>query len=240
MYSFGSPAFRKSIQEKVWIFCLSVLLLLPCWMLSTNPVYATGVYELPIIAAGEPTWVLDEAEVLSRSNQGTLDGKLAQLANSTGQEVRFVTIHRLDYGETIESFTNDLFTKWFPDSKDQAKQTLLVLDTLTNNAAIRTGEAVKSLLPDEVSESVVKETLMVPLRNGDRYNQAFLDASDRLIAVLSGEADPGPPTVEDAIQVEGTFATPEETASSNATVWVIVLLLAATVIPMATYYFYVK
>jgi uncharacterized protein len=46
--------------------------------------------------------------------------------------------------------------------------------------------------------------------------------------------------VKDNIQVEGTFATPEETKESNAIPWVIGLLLAATVIPMVTYYWYVR
>lgn len=79
---------------------------------------------------------------------------------------------------------------------------------------------------------------MVPLRNGNKYNQAFLDASDRLAAVLSGEADPGPPVVETAIQTEGTFARAEETDDRSATVIVVALLAAATIIPMATYYIY--
>jgi uncharacterized protein len=65
-----------------------------------------------------------------------------------------------------------------------------------------------------------------------------MDASDRLVAILSGEPDPGPPVVASNIQTEGTFATPEETAGSNATIWVIGLLIAATVIPMATYFLY--
>jgi uncharacterized protein len=66
----------------------------------------------------------------------------------------------------------------------------------------------------------------------------LLGASDRLAAVLSGRPDPGPPTLTDNVQVEGTFATPEQTKESNATVWVIGFLVVATVVPMATYYFY--
>lgn len=42
------------------------------------------------------------------------------------------------------------------------------------------------------------------------------------------------------MQVEGTFKTAEETNKDkgNATAWVVGLLIAATVIPMATYYLY--
>ncbi|MEL7244160.1 MAG: YgcG family protein, partial [Cyanobacteria bacterium J06573_2] len=73
---------------------------------------------------------------------------------------------------------------------------------------------------------------------GNKYNQAFLDAQERLTTVLSGQPDPGPPEVTDEVQVEGTFTKAEETDQGNATIWVVGLLIAATVIPMATYYIY--
>jgi uncharacterized protein len=149
-----------------------------------------------------------------------------------------VTIHRLDYGETTDSFTQALFKKWFPTPEAQANQTLLVIDTLTNTTAIRTGEAVRSIMPDDITESVASETVMVPLRDGNKYNQALLDASDRLLAVLSGEPDPGPPLVEENVQVAGTFKSAEETDTKNSTIWVVAILIIATVVPMATYFFY--
>ncbi|MBD1997067.1 TPM domain-containing protein [Leptolyngbya sp. FACHB-541] len=205
---------------------------------SAAPAYATSVYSMPRLAAGDPTWVVDEAEILSRLNEGRISGELEKLAQSTGNEVRFVTVHRLDYGETIQSFADQLFEQWFPTPEAQANQTLLVLDNVTNNVAIRTGDRVKATLNDEIAQSVAQETVMVPLRQDNKYNQAFLDASDRLVAVLSGQPDPGPPVVDNTVLVEGTFATPEDTEKSNATIWVVGFLVAATVIPMATYYLY--
>jgi uncharacterized protein len=202
------------------------------------PALATGVYDLS--DAPPDIGVLDKAEVISRSNEGKINLALADLAAKTGNEVRLVTIHRLDYEETAETFTNDLFDRWFPTPESQANQTLLVIDNLTNDTAIRTGSAVKSVMSDDIARSVAQETILIPLKEDNKYNQAFLGASDRLVAVLSGNPDPGPPEVKDTVQVEGTFATPEDTKSSNATVWVIGFLIAATIIPMATYYLYVR
>ncbi|MBW4647706.1 MAG: TPM domain-containing protein [Kastovskya adunca ATA6-11-RM4] len=221
-------------QRLVFAFLLSLLLA----GIVAAPANATGVYQMPNVSAGEPTWIVDKGEVLSRLTEGQLGGNLETLAKKTGKEVRMVTVHRLDYGETIESFTNQLFEKWYPTPEAQANQTLLVIDTLTNNSAIRTGESVQSLLPNDTAESVSAETVQVPLRSGNKYNQALLDASDRLVAVLSGEPDPGPPIVEQIVQVEGTFTSAEDTETGKATIWVIALLIAATVIPMATYFFY--
>ena len=183
-------------------------------------------------------WVMDKAEILSRTTEGKINAQLTDLATQTGYEVRIVSIHRLDYEETAESFTKDLFDKWFPTPEAQANQVLLVIDNITNDVAIRTGEKVKAALPDQIARSVAQETVLVPLQDGNRYNQAFLGASDRLTAVLSGNPDPGPPEVKDTVRVEGTFATPEQTQSSNAMVWVIGFLVVATIVPMATYYFY--
>jgi uncharacterized protein len=203
-----------------------------------TPANATGVYDIPSVTAGEKTWIVDQAEVLSRITEGQINSTLENLAKQTGNEVRFVTIHRLDYGETTQSFTDQLFDKWFPTPETQANQTVLAIDTVTNTTGIHIGEKVKSLMSDEIAQSVASETVLVPLRAGDKYNQAFVDASDRISAVLSGKPDPGAPVVADNIQVESTFKKAEETDTGGSTIWVIGLLIAATVIPMATYYWY--
>lgn len=203
-----------------------------------TPALATGVYQIPSLTDGNSNWILDQGEIISRINEGKISGAFEDLAKKTGNEVRFVTIRRLDYGETPESFTQELFEKWFPTPAEQANQTLLVLDTVTNGTAILSGAEVKPLLTDAIAESVVSETLGIPIRDGNKYNQAFTDASDRLVAVLSGEADPGPPEVTETVQVEGTFTKAEDTDQANATAWVVGLLIAATIIPMATYFVY--
>ncbi|MCT7949503.1 TPM domain-containing protein [Ancylothrix sp. C2] len=217
---------------------LSIVVLVVATQLIGLPALATGVYEIPSLAAGDPTWVIDKDEIISRINEGSISTKLDKLAKETGFEVRFVTVRRFDYGETAETFADKLFDKWFPTGEAKANQVLLVLDTTKNTSAIRTGDDLKSILSDEIAESVAQETLMVPLREGDKYNQAFLDAADRLVAVLSGEADPGARVVADTLNVERTFKKAEETDQGNSTIVVVVLLIAATVIPMVTYFWY--
>ena len=202
----------------------------------TVPALATGVYDIPNLTSD--TWIVDEADLISRFNEGKISNAFNELAKQTGNEVRIVTIRRLDYGETPESFTKDLFEKWFPSKEAQANQTLLMIDSVTNGTAILTGDKVKPIMSDDIAKSVASETVLVPLRNGNKYNQAFLDAQERLVTVLSGEPDPGPPEVNNQVQVKGTFTKAEATDQGNATAWVVGLLIAATVIPMATYYIY--
>ncbi|ADI64908.1 photosystem II repair protein Psb32 [Trichormus azollae] len=227
-----------SIQKYIIRLILPLMVILMATYLFTAPALATGVYQIPNLTGD--TWIVDEGEVISRLNEGQISGTLKDLAKETGKEVRIVTIHRLDYGETPESFAKGLFTKWFPTPEEQANQSLLVIDTVTNGATIISGDQVKSLLTYSIANSVTEETLGAALRNGNKYNQGLLDASERLVTVLSGKPDPGPPEEKETIQVEGTFTKAEDTDKNkgNATAWVVGLLIAATVIPMATYYIY--
>ena len=227
-------SWRKYIQP----LAATIAIALIASQMAVWPALATGVYEMPVLSAGDRTWVWDKGDVLSRSSESTINSVLDNVETQTGKQVRFVTIHRLDYGETTATFTKQLFEQWFPATEDQTNQILLVLDTVTNSAAIRTGEGVKSLLTDEIAQSVAGETVQVPLREGNKYNEALTAASSRLATVLSGQPDPGAPEVVDNTQVEGTFKKAEETDQGNATVIVVVLLVLATVIPMVTYFWY--
>jgi uncharacterized protein len=218
-----------------------ILMLVVTLGLFQPPAAAIAVYQLPAVSAGEATWIIDDANIISRINENKISTRLGQLAESTGNEVRLVTIRHFDYGETIDTFTEKLFNQWYPTPAAQANQTLLVLDEVTKTVGIQVGPDAADRLPGDIATSVAQETVLVPLLEGDKYNQAFLDGTDRLVAVLSGNPDPGPPVFDDAFDSEGTFATAEETEENrgNNLVIVIVLLVLATVIPMATYFWYV-
>lgn len=225
-------------QKYVYQKLIIVLAIAVSMTFLATPAVATGLYDMPNLQAGDSTWIVDEAEVISRLNEGRVSNALEELANQTGYQVRIVIIRRLDYDETANGFTQALFEKWFPTPEAQANQALLMVDTLTNKTALITGDGIKSVMSDDIANSVASETLMAPLRDGNKYNQAILDASDRIITVLSGKPDPGPPEIVDNVNLESNFVEADEVDRDNATAWVVGLLIAATIIPMATYYAY--
>jgi uncharacterized protein len=229
---------QRNLQTNLLKSALSTLVLVVTMFLVATPAIATGLFDLPNFDR-ENLWVVDTADAISSVNQNKLSNTFKDLAQATGQEVRMVAIRRLDYGETVDSLAAEIFQDWYPDAQVQANQTLLVLDTLTNNVALRSGDAAQGLIGAEVAKSIVDDTVGYNIRKGNKYNQAFLDAGDRLVAVLSGQEDPGPPIIEDEIQTEGTFTKAEDTDQGSATVWVIGFLIIATVVPMVTYYWYV-
>jgi len=235
-------SFLQQISIKIKSYRHSLLLaLIAGWLLLSTafPVHAaTSPRDIPDISQDNGVSVVDQAEVVSRTNEGKLNTLLQEIADTTGADVKLVVIRRLNYGETVDSFADELFDRWYPTAEDRKDKVLLVFDTITNNATIRVGEGLKDRLPPEIATSVVEDTIGVPIREDNKYNLAFLNASNRLGTVLAGEPDPGPPEVQDDLQVEGTFTKAEDTDTQNSTVWVVGLLIAATVIPMATYFAY--
>jgi uncharacterized protein len=219
-----------------WKICVSLgLIVMLTLVIPIGTAGATGIYEIPPYQGSNSPRVIDQGNALSVLGKGALEKKLSQLSKK-GAEVYLVTLRRFDYGDTATTFTDKLFDRWFPTPEAQANKGLLVLDTQTNTTGIRTGEQLKPLMSDEIANSVASETALVPIRNGN-YNQGLSDAVDRLVTVLSGESDPGPPQVK-VVEVESNFTKASDTNDRSATILVIVLVLVASIVPMATYYWY--
>ena len=240
LYAMSKQARSASFGWLRQLFCLIAIALFSTQLLAA-PALATSMYTMPQ-SIDSSTWILDEASQVSRINEGKISSELKDLAQETGNEVRFVTVHRLDYEVTAQSFADELLERWFPAPEARINQTVIVLDDVTNTIGISVGDETSNVLTDDIAQSVVDETMKVPLLKSNQYNQSFVDASDRLVAILSGEPDPGPPVYDNSVATERTYATAEETAATRgvSTTWVIVLLVAATVIPMATYYWYLS
>lgn len=221
----------QGLQLVLVVGLMSFSLLIP----TVKPAIATGVYNMPPVDPN--VHVYDEAKLFSRLTTGQLEKKIKAIANAQNINVNYVTFRRLDYGETIESFTKELFTTWYPTEELQANQILMALDVVTSTAAIEVGSAVPETLTEAIATSLAQESLLTPIRDGN-YNEAFLSTSDRLATVLAGNPDPGAPEVKSTVSVESTFTSAEDTDQGSATIIVVVLLILATAIPMVTYFAY--
>ena len=177
--------------------------------------------------------VLDDADVFSRASRSELDSRLDAL---TGDRVdaRVITVRRLDYGYSLDAFGEQLLENW--SSTGQEPLLLLLLEVQNKRAAIVAEESLQSQLPPSLLKSTARTTMSIPLREGDRYRQASLDGLSRLSVVLGGGEDPGPPEEVVRTTLPTNIPTQAETEESNATTWVIVLLVLGTIIPMATWW----
>ena len=177
--------------------------------------------------------VLDDADVFSRASRSELDSRLDALTDDR-VDARVITVRRLDYGYSLDAFGEQLLENW--SSTGQEPLLLLLLEVQNKRAAIVAEESLQSQLPSSLLKSTARTTMSIPLREGDRYRQASLDGLSRLSVVLGGGEDPGPPEEVVRTTLPTNIPTQAETEESNATTWVIVLLVLGTIIPMATWW----
>jgi uncharacterized protein len=218
------------LRHQLWGVLLACTVLLGC-LGSAPAAWATGVADFPVQPPSGH--VVDSADLLSRAASTELDHRLEGFAGGA-VEARLVTLRRLDYGLSLDALGQGLIERWAP--QDSGDQVLLLIESQNNSAAVVASKGLQDQLPQQLLSSTAISTMGLPLRDGARYRQASLDALDRLGAVLQGEADPGPPQLQERLPIESNIPTREETASSNALLWVVVLLVVGTLVPMITWW----
>ena len=200
-----------------------------CWPLEA---LATGIQDFPSQLPSSA--VIDTADLLSRAASNDLEKRL-QLLNEDHVDARLLTLRRLDYGLSLESLGQQLIERWGATDPD-SNLLLLLIESQNNSAAVVASAELLNQLPESLLSSTAISTMGLPLREGARYRQAGLDALDRLDTVLQGGEDPGPPQLLERLPIETNIPTKEETASSNALLWVVVLLVVGTLVPMITWW----
>lgn len=210
---------------------LVVLLSLSC-LLWPAASWATSAADLP--AELPASHVVDGADLLSRSASTEIERRLESFG-ADRVDARLITLRRLDYGLSLDALGQQLIERWNSQNSSQA-QLLVLIESQNNSAAVVISPDLSEQLPSDLLSSTAISTMGLPLREGARYRQASLDALDRLEVVLQGGEDPGPPVLLERMPIETNIPTREETQSSNAFMWVVVLLVVGTLVPMITWW----
>jgi uncharacterized protein len=203
--------------------------------LGAAPVQAIAANDFP--TSPPSPHLLDGGDVFSRASAGEVEKQLESFS-AERVDARLVTINRLDYGLTLDQLGQQLLERWAPSSANGAdsNQLLVLIDTKTKAAAVVASPQLERQLPPDLLRSTARTTMAQPLRDGDRYRQAAVDGLDRLAIVLRGGDDPGDVVIEEAPVLPTNIPTQEETQSSNAFTWIVVLLVVGTVVPMLTWW----
>ena len=217
--------------HRLWALLLSSVLLLAA--LGAPPAaLAAGSADFP--AQLPPAHVIDNADLLSRAASGELDRRLQEFSGDR-IDARLITLRRLDYGLSLDSLGQQLIARWQPEDGNRSLL-LILIESQNNSAAVVAAPELQATLPDGLLSSTAISTMGLPLREGARYRQASLDALTRLDVVLQGGEDPGPPQLLERLPVDTNIPTREQTESSNALMWVVVLLVVGTLVPMITWW----
>ncbi len=219
----------RSLPRLCWGLLLTLVCLLPA-----EVALAMGPQDFP--ASPPMTRVVDTADLLSRASITDLDHRLAALEDDHIQ-AHLVTLRRLDYGLDLGDLGQQLLERWQSEgSAISDGQLLFLIEAQNNTAAVVVSNDLLDQLPTSLLSSTGTSTMGLPLREGARYRQASIDGIDRLAAVLRGGEDPGPPQLIERLAVESNVPSRDETQSSNALTWVVVLLTVGTLVPMITWW----
>ena len=214
--------------RRVFLSVFAALLVL----LPAAPVWAISASEFPQQPPSER--VLDRADVLSRSATTEVSRQLERFLPER-VDARLITVSQLDYGLSLAGLGKELLDRWSLDSSANG-QLLFLIDTQTNGAAVVASPGLNDRVSSDLMRSTARTTMALPIRDGARFRQASLDGVNRLLQVLEGGEDPGEPMVPEQITIPSNIPTKEETAESNAFIWVVVLLVVGTLVPMATWW----
>ena len=135
---------------------------------------------------GKPAgFVNDYAGMMSASQATDLNNKLTQFSKDTSNEISVVTIKTLA-GDTIENFSNKLFTDWKigKDKKDNGVLLLIALDE--RQMRIEPGYGLEGALPDATCFQIINDTLKPAFRANDYYD-GISQATDQIISATKGE-----------------------------------------------------
>ena len=196
---------------------------------------------LAIAASGLPDTppqerILDTADVLSRAAIAELSKTLESFSTDR-VDAHLITVNRLDYGLSLPQLGAQVLERWSAAGGNPL-QLLFLIDSQTNSAAVVASPDLSGQLDPSLLRSTARTTMAQPIREGGRYRQGSLDAMNRLLTVMEGGDDPGEPTTAEVVTQPTNIPTKEETASSNAFTWVVVLLVLGTLVPMLTWWFF--
>lgn len=229
--SLVTESLQRLIPEKRFLAALGVAVLLA---LSSGTEVPRAFAEVPSTVPS--TAFYDDVSVVPKGT-AQLFGKAADsIANNTGFHVRFVIVRSLPFGSTPNDYAQQLASDWQLGDKD----ILFVASVKLARAGVYVGEAARSILKDDVAKSIAEETFGIPAGD-ERYGAGLLDVSNRLIPVLGGEADPGPPIVSTG-EVVQNFKTKTETKNERNKYIKVVggVLIIALVAPLIQTYWYVR
>ena len=196
------------------------------------PAQAIAASGLPATAPQER--ILDTADVLSRAAIGELS-KTLESFSAERVDAHLITVNRLDYGLSLSQLGNSVLERW-SEAGGEPNQVLFLIDSQTNTAAVVTSPGLVTQLDASLLRSTARTTMAQPIRDGGRYRQGSLDAMTRLLSVLQGGEDPGEPITAEVVSQPTNIPTKEETQSSNAFTWIVVLLTVGTIVPMLTWW----
>ncbi|CDP17964.1 unnamed protein product [Coffea canephora] len=237
--SSSSPTnWLSHVQQGLAALAIS-LALSYCPILPTHSAFAS---EFDVLNDRPPTesYVVDDANVLSRLTKSDLKRLLSDLESRKGYHINVITVRKLTSKADAFEYADQVLERWYPSLEEGNNKGIVVLVTSQKEGAITGGPEFIQAVGDTVLDATVSENLPV-LATDEKYNEAVYSTAKRLVSAIDGLPDPGGPKFKDNKR-ESNFKSREETEEKRGQFTLVVggLLVIAFVVPMAQYYAYVS
>lgn len=129
--------------------------------------------------------VVDIANILSSSEQATLEQKLVALDDSTSNQIAILTIKSLN-GEPIEEVANATFREWGIGNKKTKNGVLVLVAIEDRKIRIEVGYGLEGAIPDITANDIINNDIKPNFKQGN-YFDGLNAAVDNLSKAAAGE-----------------------------------------------------
>ncbi|MDQ6678102.1 MAG: TPM domain-containing protein, partial [Acidobacteriota bacterium] len=127
-------------------------------------------------------YVSDFANSIDLQTKAALETYAAEVEQSTGAQLAFVTVSTLD-GEPIEDVANVLFRAWGIGKKKEDNGVLFLLAINDRRSRLEIGKGLEGVLPDGL-DGLLLNQMRPALRQGE-YGQALLTAAQTIGSLIA-------------------------------------------------------
>ena len=131
--------------------------------------------------------VVDQANILSGSDENRLDATLRDFENKTSIQLVVVTLASLE-GRPIEDWGLALGRSWGIGQKGKDNGALLLVAPNDRALRIEVGYGLEGTLPDATADSIIRNVIIPRFKAGDMAG-GISDGVDAIIKVLSGSGE---------------------------------------------------
>ncbi len=132
------------------------------------------------------SWVNDYANVLSSSQNQTLEKQLSDLEKRSSNQIFIAIFNRLPENTYLEGFTVDLYEKWRPGLADQDNGILIVVFIEDRKMRIEVGYGLEDVVTDAQSGMLIRDVIGPEFKKGN-YFAGLNNALKMLIPAVEGK-----------------------------------------------------
>ena len=141
--------------------------------------------------------VVDQAGILTSSEESRLTTKLKDLEDKTSIQLVVVTLSSLR-GSPIEDWGLALGRTWGIGQKGKDNGALLIVAPNDRELRIEVGYGLEGTLPDATASAIIRNVIVPRFKSGDMA-YGISDGVDAIIAVLTGSSEEFTPSRNEAL-----------------------------------------